>query len=298
MVKNITVKNKKRKKIEIFDIINTFFILLICIITIYPILYVFGRSIMSDVERALRPFAIFPKKIDLSAYKYILGKGSLIYNGYAITLFRTIVGTALSLIVEAMFAYVISKKKYPLRNALTIMIAFTMWFQGGLIPTFLLVRSLHLMNSIWVYIFPTLMSAWNILIMRNFFAQIPEGLEESAKIDGANEAVVFFKIVLPLSKPVLATIGLFHAVTHWNEWFSALIYVNDNTKWPVQVILRQILATAMQSEIMEDNVVATPPPAVSVQMATVVIVTVPILLVYPFIQKYFTKGMLVGSIKG
>ena len=292
------MKIKKSKGEIAFEIFNTLFMVLICLITLYPLMYVLGRSVMPDAERALKPLAIFPSQIDLQAYEYILGKGSLIFNAYRITIFRTIVGTFLSLMVEAMFAYVIAKKSYPLSKFFTIMIAFTMWFQGGLIPTFLLVRQLGLMNSIWVYIFPTLMSAWYIFIMRNFFAQIPQSLEESAKIDGANEAIVFWKIVLPLSKPVLATIGLFHAVTHWNEWFSAMIYVSDKTKWPVQVILRQILATAMQSEMLEDNVVAVAPPAVSVQMATVVIVTVPILLVYPFIQKHFAKGMMVGSIKG
>lgn len=290
--------NKIIRKVDLFEVINVTLILLLCAITLYPILYVLGRSFMPDAERALRPLALFPSTWDFTAYEYILGKGSLLYNAYKITIFRTVVGTALSLFVEAMFAYVLSKKDYPFRTALTVMIAFTLWFQGGLIPTFLLVRSVGLMNSIWVYIFPALMTAWNILLLRNFFAQVPDSLEESARIDGANDAMVFFKIVLPLSKPVLATVGLFHAVTHWNEWFSAVIYVNDNTKWPVQVILRQILATAMQSEMMEDNVVATPPPAVSVQMATVVIVTVPILVVYPFIQKYFAKGMMVGSIKG
>jgi len=297
-MKNKKTKIKRNKGDIAFDIFNGLVMLTVCVATLYPIMYVVGRSLMPDAERALRPLAIFPNKIDLQAYKYILGKGSLLFNAYRITIFRTTVGTFISLMVEAMFAYVISKKHYPLSKPLTIMIAFTMWFQGGLIPTFLLVRQVGLMNSIWVYIFPALMSAWYIFIMRNFFSQIPKSLEDSARIDGANEAVVFFKIILPLSKPVLATIGLFHAVTHWNEWFSAMIYVSDKNKWPVQVILRQILATAMQSEMLEENVVAVAPPAVSVQMATVVIVTVPIILVYPFIQKHFAKGMMVGSIKG
>jgi putative aldouronate transport system permease protein len=289
----------KRSKGDVaFDTINLLIMLFVCFATLYPLLYVVGRSLMPDAERALRPLAIFPQTVDFEAYKYILGKGSLMFNAYKVTMFRTIVGTFLSLLVEAMFAYVISKKKYPLSKFLTIMIAFTMWFQGGLIPTFLLIRTVHLMNSVWVYIIPSLMSAWYVFIMRNFFQQIPASLEESARIDGANEALVFFKIIIPLSKPVLATIGLFHAVTHWNEWFSAVMYVNDRTKWPAQNILRQILATAMQSEMLDEGVIAIAPPAVSVQMATVVVVTLPILLVYPFIQKYFSKGMMIGSIKG
>lgn len=296
------VKSKKlQKRIKdglLFDTVNASILILICAITLYPLLYVVGRSVMADAERALRPLALFPKKLDWTAYKYILGEGSLIYNGYGITIFRTVVGTATGLMVEAMFAYAISRKNYPFKKIFTIMIAFTLWFQSGLIPNFLLIKSLGLMNSTWVYIFPRLMTAWNILILRNFFAQVPAELEESARMDGANDVTVFFRIILPLSKPVLATVGLFHAVYHWNEWFTALLYVNDSAKWPVQVILRQILATAMQNEVLEDNIVAIAPPAVSVQMAMVVIVTVPILAVYPFIQKHFTKGVLIGSIKG
>ncbi|MDC7220886.1 MAG: carbohydrate ABC transporter permease [Spirochaetales bacterium] len=295
-----TNKLKKRMKDEgiAFDVVNTTILLIICVVTLFPILFVLGRSVMADAERALRPMALFPRTLDWTAYKYILGDGSLIYNGYKITIFRTVVGTALGLLVEAMFAYAISRKNYPFRTILTLMIAFTLWFQSGLIPNFLLIKTLGLMNTTWVYVFANLMTAWNILILRNFFAQVPAELEESARIDGANEVLIFFKIILPLSKPVLATVGLFHAVYQWNEWFTAVLYVNDNTKWPVQVILRQILSTAIQSEVLEDNIVAVAPPAVSVQMAMVVIVTIPILLVYPFIQKHFTKGVMIGSIKG
>lgn len=290
--------NKRTKDDLLFNAVNGIILLTICAITLYPLLYVVGRSVMTDAERSLRPLALFPRTLDWQAYKYILGNGSLIYNGYKITLFRTIVGSSCGLLVEAMFAYAISRKNYPFRKALTIMIAFTLWFQSGLIPNFLLIKSLGLMNTTWVYLFPRLMTAWNILLLRNFFAQVPPELEESARLDGANDVSVFFRIILPLSMPVLATVGLFHAVYHWNEWFTAVLYVSDNTKWPVQVILRQILATATQSEVLEDSMVAIAPPAVSVQMAMVVIVTLPILAVYPFIQKHFTKGMMVGSIKG
>lgn len=290
--------NKRTKEDLPFIIVNGIILLTICIITLYPLLYVVGRSVMTDAERALRPLALFPRTLDWEAYKYILGNGSLIYNGYKITLYRTIVGSGFGLLVEAMFAYAISRKNYPYRKALTIMIAFTLWFQSGLIPNFLLIKSLGLMNTTWVYLFPRLMTAWNILLLRNFFAQVPAELEESARLDGANDVQIFFRIILPLSMPVLATVGLFHAVYHWNEWFTAVLYVHDKAKWPVQVILRQILATATQNDVLEDSMVAVAPPAVSVQMAMVVIVTIPILAVYPFVQKHFTKGVMVGSIKG
>ena len=281
-----------------FDIVNVTLLILLCLGTLYPFMFVISRSLMSDTERALRPFALFPKEIDLEAYRFILGTKSLLFRAYQITLFRTIVGTLLSLLVESMFAYVIAKKTYPLRKPLTVMIAFTLWFSGGLIPTFLLVRSVGLFNTVWVYIVPKLMVAWNILIMRNFFAQIPDSLEESAKMDGANEAAILFRIVIPLSTAVLATMSLFHAVWHWNEWFSAVIYVNNSRLWPVQVVLRGILDSARQNDLLDELNPSDKPPTVSVQMAMIVVVAFPIMVFYPFIQKHFTKGILIGSIKG
>lgn len=292
------MKVKKSAGELVFEGVNGFILIMICAMMLYPFLYVASRSVMPDAERALNPFSIIPQNFDFSGYEYILSSRSILLNAYYITIFRTVVGSILSLIVEAMLAYVISKKEYPLRIALIAMIAFTMWFSGGLIPHFLLVRSLGLFNSIWVYIIPGLMSAWNILIMRNFFSQIPDSLEESAKIDGANDAVVFFKIVMPLSTAVLATIGLFHMVHHWNEWFNAVIYVSDKKKWPAQVVLRQILDAARQTDIIDEMGSDYKPPTVTVQMATVVVVAFPIVAVYPFIQKYFTKGVTIGSIKG
>jgi putative aldouronate transport system permease protein len=281
-----------------FDVLNTVLLLLLCAATLYPFLYVISRSLMSDEERAERPFGLVPHRIDPSGYVFIFSKKSLLYTAYGVTIFRTVVGTVLAVLIEAMFAYVIAKRSYPPRVALTAMIAFTMWFGGGLIPSFLLIRSLGLVNSVWVYIIPRLMSAWNILIMRNFFAQVPESLEESARMDGANDAVILFRIVVPLSTAVLATMGLFHAVSHWNEWFSALIYVNDHKKWPVMLVLRQILNEARQTDILDDINPEYKPPTLSVQMATTVVVAFPIIVVYPFIQKHFTKGIMIGSIKG
>ncbi len=283
---------------RLFDIANSTLLILLCLATLYPFLFVISRSLMSDTERAVRPFALIPQRIDLEAYKFILSSKSLLFRAYQITIFRTIAGTALSLLVESMFAYVISKKSYPLRGPLTAMIAFTLWFSGGLIPSFLLVRSLGILNTVWVYIFPRLMVAWNILIMRNFFAQLPDSLEESAKMDGANEVVILFRIVLPLSTAAIATMALFHAVYHWNEWFTAVIYVNNSRIWPVQVVLRRILDSARQIDLLDQVNPDYQPPTVSVQMATIVVVAFPIIVVYPFIQKYFTKGILIGSIKG
>lgn len=280
-----------------FDFFNILLLVFLCGIMIYPILFVVGQSFMSDAERAVNPLGIIPKIIDLSGYNYIFGKGSLLLNGYQITLFRTIIGTLLSLLIECMMAYVLAKDYYPLRKPITKMIVFTMWFSGGLIPTFLLLKSMGFINSVWVFIIPRLASVWNILILRNFFAQIPESLEEAAKIDGANDITVLFRVILPLSLPALATVGLFHVVYHWNEWFTGIVYITDPHKMPVMVILRQIMAEANQLNIVEtmpDYV----PPTISIQMATIVMVAFPIIVAYPFFQKYFTKGMLVGGVKG
>jgi putative aldouronate transport system permease protein len=283
---------------KFFDAANLAFMAVLCSAMMYPLLYVISRSVMTDAQRALHPFSIIPTEFDFHGYAFILSSGSLLISGFKVTLFRTIVGTALSLLIECMFAYAISKKEYPLAVPLTMMIAFTMWFSGGLIPSFLLLKSLGFLNSIWVYVIPKLMVVWNILLLRNFFAQIPGELDESAKMDGASEVQILFLIIIPLSTAALSTIGLFHIVYHWNEWFSGIIYVTDKDKLPAMVILRQILDQANAMEMYQGGVDTVRPPTIAVQMASIVVVTFPIIAVYPFFQKYFTKGMLVGAIKG
>jgi putative aldouronate transport system permease protein len=202
-------------------------------------------------------------------------------------------------LVEAMFGYSLSRKDLPFRNFFTLMVAITMWFNGGLIPTFLVVRTVGLYDSFWALILPKLMIPFNIFIFRSFFSQIPAGLKESARIDGANELQVFWKVILPLSKAVIATLALFHVVTYWNEWFTGVIYIKTDTKLPVQVVLRQILDQAEFAELFPEEIGPDfTPPARMVQMAMIVIVTFPIVVAYPFFQKYFVKGMMVGSIKG
>ena len=290
----------KKTKSELgFDVFNTALMILFCLIMLYPLLYVVSHSFMTDADRVMRPLALIPHEWTIEGYAFIFSGNSILLNSFGITMFRTIIGTVLSLILESMFAYVISKKKYPMKNALTMMVALTMWFDGGLIPKFLLIKSLGFMNSIWVYVIPTAMSVWNILILRNFFAQIPDSIEESARIDGANEAVVLFKLIIPLSTAVLATVALFHVVGHWNEWFTATLYVNDKFKQPAMVILRNVLTKVSVADMqLEGSGSSYTPPSFAVQMATIVVVAFPILVAYPFFQKYFTKGMMMGSIKG
>jgi putative aldouronate transport system permease protein len=290
---------KKTGKEKVFDVANLIFLSLFSMAMIYPILYVVSRSIMTDADRSLHPFSIIPTELDFQGYAFILSQGSLLLNGFKITLFRTIVGTALSLLIECMFAYAISKREYPLSTPLTMMIAFTMWFSGGLIPTFLLLKTFGFLNSIWVLVIPKLLSVWNILLLRNFFAQIPNELDESAKMDGANQMQILFRIILPLSTAALATIGLFHIVYHWNEWFTGVVYISDKDKLPAMVILRQILSEANATDLYIGGTGGDlRPPTIAVQMASIVVVTFPIIVAYPFFQRFFTKGMLVGAVKG
>jgi putative aldouronate transport system permease protein len=290
---------RKTAREILFDGLNIFLLVLLCVLTVYPFLYVISRSVMPEGERALRPYALIPHSFTFEGYKFIFERGSLLYKGYIVTIFRTVVGTLLSVVAEAMFAYALTRKRYPLRNALTVMIAMTMWFEAGLIPSFLVIRAVGLYNSIWVYVIGPLMSAWYIFIIRTFFQQLPDSLEESAKIDGAHDFTILARIVVPLSKPVLATVALFHVVYHWNEWFTGIVFVTDKLKLPVQVLLWQILnqANSAATRMVERETVYVP-PAITVQMAMIVITTFPIIVAYPFFQKYFVKGMLIGSIKG
>jgi putative aldouronate transport system permease protein len=285
-----------------FDVGNIILMLVLCAVTLYPFLFVVSRSVMTEAERAAHPYSLLPTQgITLEGYTYMFGQGSTVLRGYAITIFRTLVGTLLSVVCEAMFAYALSKKYYPLRGFLTVMIAITLWFSAGLIPNFLVIRMVGLYNSIWVYVIPSLMGAWGIIIMRTFFSQLPDSLEESAKLDGANDVTILFKIVFPLSTPVLATMALFSVVYHWNEWFSGIIYVADPKKVPVMVMLWQTLNQAA-AQIRGDSRGATVdykvPPTLTIKMSLIVVTSFPIVVAYPFFQKYFVKGMLIGSIKG
>jgi putative aldouronate transport system permease protein len=253
---------------------------------------------MTEGERAVRPYALIPLRgVTLEGYTYILGSESKILAGFRVTIFRTVVGTVLRVVGEAMFAYALSRKYYPLRGVLTVMVAITLWFGGGMIPTFLVVRGVGLYNSIWVYVIVPLMEAWGIIIMRTFFSQLPESLEESAKLDGANDVTVLFRIVLPVSTAVLATMALFSVVYHWNEWFMGIIYASDPNKQPAMVMLYQTLRQAARS-IQDATWSQKAPPTLSIRMALIVVTAFPVVVSYPFFQRYFVKGMLIGSIKG
>lgn len=284
---------------KVFNVVNTIVMVLVCVVMLYPVLMVVGRSLMSDIERATHPLRLFPTKLDWSGYKFILSPNSNIGRGYLVTIARTVIGTCLSLVVSSLLAYPLSKKEYPGRKVITALIVFTMWFSGGMIPNFLLIKSLGLMNSFWVFILPMTVSAYNMIILRNFFMQISESLEEAAKLDGAGDFTIYSRVYLPLSTAAMATIALFYAIAHWNSWFDALLYINDQKLWPMQYILRQLISSTSVSDIASAAAVSDKTPAAeTVKMATIVVSTVPILCVYPFLQRYFVKGVLVGSVKG
>jgi putative aldouronate transport system permease protein len=264
---------------------------------LFPLLYVVIISVTPEAEIVRRGIVIIPEKLTIHAYREMLSPIHGLGEAYKITLFRTLVGTALGLFFTAITAYPLSRKYLPGRSAFLLYIIFTMLFSGGLIPTYLLVRYLGMLNSVWALIIPGVMSAFYLVIMKGFFEQLPVELEESARVDGAGEFSILWKIVLPLSLPVMATVGLFYSVWHWNSYFDAVLYIKKVENLPLQVVLRNILLNvkAQSAELLnEDQPVGT----LGLQMAAVVLATLPILLVYPFIQKHFTKGVLLGSIKG
>ncbi|QNK57006.1 carbohydrate ABC transporter permease [Paenibacillus sp. PAMC21692] len=261
---------------------------------IFPLLYVVAVSLTPYSEVVKNGgFAIIPSKIDFETYMTFL-RDSKIPRAYQVTIFITVVGTLVNLILTTLMAYPLSKKNMPLRNVLLMLIVFTMLFGGGIIPTYLIVKDTGLIDSIWAMIIPNSVATFYLLIMKTFFEGLPESLDEAAKIDGASELTILWKIVLPLSMPIMATVGLFYAVGHWNEFFNAIIYVSDNALHPLQVILRGMLNQSELPELDFERVV----PTESLQMAAVVLSTLPIVVVYPFIQKYFTQGALLGSVKG
>jgi putative aldouronate transport system permease protein len=254
---------------------------------------------MTDAERVARPLSIIPQTFNWAGYKMVFAPNSNILVTYWTTIKRAVIGTGCNLVMTSLFAYVLAKRQYPFRLFLTAMLAFTMWFDAGLIPNYLLNQSLGLRNNFWVYVIPAVISPWNCIILRNFIMALPSELEESAKIDGANEGQILVCIVLPLCKASLATIGLFYAVWHWNSWFDSMLYMSDRRNWCLQYVLRQIISSANMSELMEQSADATSsPPTEMVRMACTVAATVPILCVYPFLQKYFVKGVMIGSVKG
>ncbi|MCM3634504.1 MULTISPECIES: carbohydrate ABC transporter permease [Paenibacillus] len=282
-----------------FDIFNYLFLILFALATVLPFVYIIAGSFATEAELAERSFFIFPRDISLSAYEYIFSSSTL-FRSMGVSIYITIVGTITNLFFTLTMAYALSRKDLMGRNIVMNMVIFSMLFSGGMIPGYLVVKELGLVNTYAAVILPGAISAFNLIVIRNFFQNLPAGLEESARIDGCNDIGVLWRIVIPLSMPIIATFGLFYAVGHWNNFFSALLYLNDHNKWPLQVMLREIVMLSQLAIGDLNNVDPefVEPPDQSVKMAVIIVGTIPILLVYPFLQKHFAKGALLGSIKG
>ncbi|GIP33662.1 carbohydrate ABC transporter permease [Paenibacillus sp. J2TS4] len=290
--------NKPTIAERIFDFFNSLFMIMLCLATLYPFLYVLIAS-LSDPAWAVQQRGLiwFPHGFNLEAYKLVFDN-PMIKTGYMNTLFIVVVGTAINVFMTALGAYGLSRQNVMWKNPIMFFIVFTMFFSGGLIPTYLLVTNLGMLDTLWALIIPGAVSAFNLIIMRTSFQGIPISLEESAKLDGANDFTVLFRIVLPLSMPVVAVMILFYGVGHWNSWFSAMIYLRDRELFPLQLVLREILITNSTDSMMTNvGAVDKMPIGETIKYATIIVATIPILLLYPFLQKYFVKGVMIGAIK-
>ena len=279
-------------------------VIALCLVILLPCLNVLALSLNDGKDAARGGVYFFPRVWTLQNYREVFHDGSLL-SAYRITLARTFIGTFLSLAITSLAAYALNQTELPGRKFIIFAITFTMLFGGGTIPTYVQFSDLGLIDNFWVYVVPSLVSVTYLIMMRSFFDGIPYALQEAAKLDGCGYFGIFFRVMLPLSKPVLAVVGLYTAVNHWNDWFAGAFYMTSSKLWPVQTVLQQMLSRAMSASTQQtDNVAAAIAASQStvttdsLKMAAVVITTVPILCVYPFVQKYFAKGTLIGAIKG
>ncbi|MEC0201341.1 carbohydrate ABC transporter permease [Paenibacillus lautus] len=284
---------------KLFDIINYVLLTVVTLCTLYPLIYVLFAS-LSDPTRYMQHSGILWKPLDMTfnAYRLVFDN-PMIIQGYLNTFLIVSGGLVLNITLTAFGAYALSRKGLRYRKQLMLFIVFTMFFSGGLIPLYFTVKGLELTNTLWSLIIPQAISAFNLIIMRTAFEAVPDSLEESAKIDGANEFVILFRIMMPLCMPVIAVMLLYYGVSHWNSWFQAMIYLQDRSLYPLQLVLRELLllndASSMASGASGGEVAVI---GETLKHATIIVATVPILLVYPFLQKYFVKGALIGAIKG
>lgn len=290
---------KKTNGEKAFSVFNVIFLAVISIICLYPMLYVAFASLSSS-QMLMRHTGLLlhPMGFNLNAYVKVF-QNPMIVKGYANTLIILVLGVSVNMILTALGAFFLTRQNVYFKKHIMLLIIFTMYFSGGMIPTYLTVRSLGLYNTVWAVILPTAVSTYNLIIMRTGFASIPRGLDEAATIDGANQFVIFSRIYIPLSKAILAVIFLYYAVGSWNAWFNASIYLNDREKYPLQLVLREILiSNDTGSRISDGSMSDFEGIGLSIKYAAIMVSTLPILVVYPFIQKYFVKGVLIGSLKG
>lgn len=287
---------------KIFNVFNYIILSLFAFTTLYPLLYTISISLSTQAEAEKIGLHILPNFRQLSIDPYIMVfQNAEIWSAYKYTIFRTVVGTVLSLLVTCFYGYALSRPGLPLKKFFTVYIMFTMLFTGGQIPIYLNTKSLGLIDSIWVYVIPMLITAYNTVVAKSFFASIPESLNESAKIDGAGEFRIFFQIIAPLSKPIIMTLALWNAVQHWNSWLDSMLFITDNRKIVVQLYLQRIINEGQTNLITDTSASSADSIEVTgktIQSASIIVTILPILCFYPFIQKYFVKGVTLGAVKG
>lgn len=295
-------QSKLQRKVSGVGIVSCCIVTLFAVLCLVPFLYIIAASFSDESSLIREGYHLLPRKISFEAYQMVLG-GRQIGDSYKVSIFTALAGTFLSLFFSSMLAYPLSTKRMKYGPAINFYVYFTMLFSGGLVPTYILIsRYLKLTNTVWVLILPVLVIPWNMFLLRNFYASIPASLAESAKIDGANEFTILVRIILPCSKPALATVGLFYALGYWNEWFKAMLYNSgDKETWPLQYLIMQLIRKAetitnMAAQGM--NISSANMPSSTMKMATAICTIGPIVLAYPFAQRFFTGGIMVGSVKG
>lgn len=289
------------KKISAVNVIINIVLIVLCVCCIVPLLLVVSISLTPERLIAENGYQLIPEHFTLEAYRFIISGTYSLWNSYAVTIFVTVAGTFASLVVTSMLAYALSRRDVKYRNGVSFYLFFTMLFNGGVVANYILITQyLHLKDNILVLILPMLVNAWNVMLMRNFFKEVPFGVIESAKIDGAGELRTFISIVAPMSKPTFATVGMFIALAYWNDWWLALMYITDRKLMPLQYTLQSILLNiqVLLSDIQLQKSIGGEIPSEAARMALCVLAVGPIVLVYPFVQKYIVKGMTVGAVKG
>ena len=286
---------KPTKGYRAFQVINTIIMIFVIFITLYPFVYLVAQSFSSDAAASAGKVTFYPIGFNVNTYKYIL-RDNQFFRYYGNTIFYTVVGTFISVACTALIAYPLSKPRLRLNKVITPLVVFTMYFAGGMIPNYIVITQwLGLQDSMWSIILPNAISTFNLLVMKSFFAGLPEELEEAAAIDGMNTYQIFLKIIIPLSKPIIASMCLFYMVTMWNEWFTPMLYLDSKDKWPVALYVRQLVEGANNTEIGSSDASSV---QATVKSATMVLTSIPIICVYPFVQKYFVQGMTIGAVKG
>lgn len=290
---------KKSFGLRTFEVVNVMYLTLLALVMLAPFLLVLGTSFSAEKMIIAHGYTIWPREFSLEAYKFVI-RGASIFNAYGVSIFVTVVGTSIAVLITAMAGYAISRKTLRFRNVVALLFYFTMLFNGGIVPWYIMINNMGLRNSIWVLILPMCFSPFLMLLIRNFFQTLPDAIIESVKLDGAGEMRIFLQIIIPISLPGLATITLFYMLSYWNDWWLALCFIDKDPLFPLQYLLRKVLSSTMYASMGGNaaKMVVGTAPTETVKTATSIFTIGPIVLVYPFIQKYFIKGITIGAVKG